>query len=72
MMDHDIREHRGGSIYRFWEEEQFKGAVQPACAVMSGGLTFRLPRIQDKTNLYRDTKGVLHFNQVVFPNGNTE
>ena len=34
-MLHDIRQHNKTTIYMFWEEENFKGAVQPACAVMS-------------------------------------
>ena len=53
-MDFLVRPHRGGQIYRFREETQFKIPVQVGCVFVSGGLTFRLPRIQDGSDLYRD------------------
>ena len=53
-MEFIVRPHGGGQIYRFREETHFRVPVQTNCAFLSGGLTFRLPRVQDTTNLYQD------------------
>ena len=56
-MQKDVRLHNLGNIHRFWEEDQFEGAVQPACVVMSGALTYRLPRVQDANDMYNEQAG---------------
>ena len=49
-MDPDSRPHRDGTIYRFREEPFFKHLVQPVGVMLSGPLTYRLPRAHDNNN----------------------
>ena len=53
-MDYTVRPHRGGQVYTFREDTHYRVPVQSNCVFMSGGLSFRLPRVQDANNLYQD------------------
>ena len=55
-MKHDVWMHQGRAVYQFKEEKQFHNIrnVRPTCAILGGGLTFRLPRAQDTTALFSD------------------
>ena len=53
-MEFNLREHRHGDVYTFIEEVHHKTAIQPKFVMVGGGLTFRLPRVQDKAKLYAD------------------
>ena len=53
-MEFLVRPHEGGQLYRFNEDTQFQRPVQPSCVFVSGGLAFRLPRVQDPSKLYQD------------------
>ena len=49
-MGQDHRPHGDGTIYTFREESLFIDPVQPVCAMISGPLTFRLPKAYDNDN----------------------
>ena len=56
-MEQETVPHRGVKVYIFREEDQFTDAVQPACAVMGGNMMYRLPRVQDQDEMFRDQLG---------------
>ena len=55
-MESMTTQHRGAKVHMFNEDHQFTGAVQPACAVVSGSLSYRLPRVQDENDPYSDLR----------------
>ena len=53
-MESVTTQHNGAKVHMFNEKHNFSGTVQPACAVVSGSLSYRLPRVQDENNPYSD------------------
>ena len=53
-MEFTVRDNNSGKFYMFLEEAAYKKAIQPKFAVVGGGITFRLPRVQDAANTYSD------------------